>query len=245
MISLEGRSALVTGASGGIGSAIARRLHALGATVGLHGTRAEKLEALAAELGERAHVLAADLADRDAVTDLGKRAEEALGGVHVLVNNAGLTRDGLFVRMKDEDWDRVIEVNLTAAFRLTRALTQPMMKRRGGRVINITSVVGVTGNPGQANYCASKAGMIGWTKSLAQEVASRSITANCVAPGFIESEMTDALNDRQRDAILGTIPSKRMGTADEVAACVAFLASDEAAYVTGQTLHVNGGMAMI
>lgn len=245
MISLDGKSALVTGASGGIGGAIARRLHGLGATVGLHGTRAEKLDALAGELGERAHVLAADLTDRDAVVDLGKRAEETLGGVHILVNNAGLTRDGLFVRMKDEDWDRVIEVNLTAAFRLTRTLTQPMMKRRGGRVINITSVVGVTGNPGQANYCASKAGMIGFTKSLAQEVASRGITANCVAPGFIESEMTDALNDKQRDAILGTIPSRRMGTADEVAACVAFLASDEAAYVTGQTLHVNGGMAMI
>ena len=245
MISLEGKSALVTGASGGIGGAIARRLHALGATVGLHGTRAEKLEALAKDLGDRAHVLAADLTDRDAVVDLGKRAEDALGGVHILVNNAGLTKDGLFVRMKDEDWDRVLEVNLTAAFRLTRTLTQPMMKRRGGRVINITSVVGVTGNPGQANYCASKAGMIGFTKSLAQEVASRGITANCVAPGFIESEMTDALNDKQRETILGTIPAKRMGTADEVAGCVAFLASDEAAYVTGQTLHVNGGMAMI
>ena len=245
MISLEGKSALVTGASGGIGGAIARRLHGLGATVGLHGTRAERLEALAGELGERAHALAADLSDRDAVVDLGKRAEDALGGVHILVNNAGLTRDGLFVRMKDEDWDRVLEVNLTAAFRLTRTLTQPMMKRRGGRVVNITSVVGVTGNPGQANYCASKAGMIGFTKSLAQEVASRGITANCVAPGFIESEMTDALNDKQRETILGTIPSRRMGTADEVAAAVAFLASDEAAYVTGQTLHVNGGMAMI
>ena len=245
MISLEGKSALVTGASGGIGGAIARRLHALGATVGLHGTRAERLDSLAGELGDRAHVLAADLSDRDAVVDLGKRAEDTLSGVHILVNNAGLTRDGLFVRMKDEDWDRVLEVNLTAAFRLTRTLTQPMMKRRGGRVVNITSVVGVTGNPGQANYCASKAGMIGFTKSLAQEVASRGITANCVAPGFIESEMTDALNDKQRETILGTIPSKRMGTADEVAAAVAFLASDEAAYMTGQTLHVNGGMAMI
>ena len=245
MIDLSGKGALVTGASGGIGGAITRRLHALGATVGLHGTRAEKLEALAGELGDRTHVLAANLADRDAVADLGKRAEDALGGVHILVNNAGITADGLFVRMKDDDWDRVLEINLGAAFRLTRALTQPMMKRRGGRVINITSVVGVTGNPGQANYCASKAGMIGFTKSLAQEVATRGITANCVAPGFIESEMTDALNDKQREAILGTIPSKRMGTADEVAACVAFLASDEAAYVTGQTLHVNGGMAMI
>ena len=245
MIDLTSKSALVTGASGGIGSEIARVLHARGATVGLHGTRAEKLEALAGELGDRAHVLAANLSDRDAVLDLAKRAEDALGGVHILVNNAGITRDGLFVRMKDEDWDAVLEVNLTAAFRLTRALTQPMMKRRGGRVVNITSVVGVTGNPGQANYCASKAGMIGFTKSLAQEIATRGITANCVAPGFIESEMTDALNDKQRDAILGTIPTKRMGTANEVASAVAFLASDEAAYITGQTLHVNGGMAMI
>ena len=245
MIDLTSKSALVTGASGGIGSEIARVLHARGATVGLHGTRAEKLEALAGELGDRAHVLAANLSDRDAVLDLAKRAEDALGGVHILVNNAGITRDGLFVRMKDEDWDAVLEVNLTAAFRLTRTLTQPMMKRRGGRVVNITSVVGVTGNPGQANYCASKAGMIGFTKSLAQEIATRGITANCVAPGFIESEMTDALNDKQRDAILGTIPTKRMGTANEVASAVAFLASDEAAYITGQTLHVNGGMAMI
>ena len=244
MIDLSGKSALVTGASGGIGSEIARVLHGQGAVVGLHGTRAEKLEALAGELGDRAHVLAANLSDRDAVTDLARRAEEELGGVHILVNNAGITRDGLFVRMKDEDWDAVLEVNLTAAFRLTRALTQPMMKRRGGRVVNITSVVGVTGNPGQANYCASKAGMIGLTKSLAQEIATRGITANCVAPGFIESEMTDALNEKQRDTILGTIPTKRMGTAREVAAAVAFLASDEAAYVTGQTVHVNGGMAM-
>ena len=245
MISLEGRNALVTGASGGIGTAIAKKLHGLGAHVGLHGTRAERLESLRDELGGRATVLAADLSDREAVANLGKRAEDELGGVHILVNNAGITKDGLFVRMKDEDWDRVLEINLGAAFRLTRALTQPMMKRRGGRVVNITSVVGVTGNPGQANYCASKAGMIGFTKSLAQEVATRGITANCVAPGFIESEMTDALNDKQREAILGTIPAKRMGTSDEVAACVAFLASDEAAYVTGQTLHVNGGMAMI
>ena len=245
MIDLTGKSALVTGASGGIGSEIARVLHAQGATVGLHGTRAEKLDALASELGERAHVLAANLSDREAVADLAKRAEDTLGGVHVLANNAGITRDGLFVRMKDEDWDAVLEVNLTAAFRLTRALTQPMMKRRGGRIVNITSVVGVTGNPGQANYCASKAGMIGYTKSLAQEIATRGITANCVAPGFIESEMTDALNDKQREAILGTIPTKRMGTAKEVASAVAFLASDEAAYITGQTLHVNGGMAMI
>ena len=245
MIDLSGRSALVTGASGGIGGAIARTLHTLGATVGLHGTREERLSSLKDELGERAHVLAANLSDRDAVVDLGKRAEDTLGGVDILVNNAGITRDGLFVRMKDEDWDAVLEVNLTSAFRLARTLTQPMMKRRGGRIINITSVVGVTGNPGQANYCASKAGMIGFTKSLAQEVASRGITANCVAPGFIESEMTDALNDKQRDAILGTIPTKRMGTADEVAHAVAWLASDGAGYVTGQTIHVNGGMAML
>ena len=245
MIDLSGKNALVTGASGGIGTAIAKRLHALGATVGLHGTRAERLETLAGEMGERSHVLAADLGDRAAVVDLAKRAEETLGEVHILVNNAGVTGDGLFVRMKDEDWDRVLEINLTAAFRLTRELMHPMMRRRDGRVVNITSVVGVTGNPGQANYCASKAGMIGFTKSLAQEVARRGVTANCVAPGFIESEMTDALNEKQRDAILATIPGKRMGTADEVAACVAFLASDEAAYVTGQTLHVNGGMAMI
>ena len=245
MIELTGKSALVTGASGGIGGAIARQLHGLGATVGLHGTRSEKLEALAGELGERAHVLPANLSDRDAVVDLGKRAEETLGGVHILVNNAGITRDGLFMRMKDEDWDAVLEVNLTAAFRLARTLMQPMMKRRGGRIVNITSVVGVTGNPGQANYCASKAGMIGFTKSLAQEVATRGITANCVAPGFIESEMTDALNDKQRETILGTIPAKRMGTASEVAGAVAFLASDSAAYVTGQTIHVNGGMAML
>ena len=245
MIDLSGKTALVTGASGGIGGAIARALHRQGASVGLHGTRAEKLEALRDELGERAHVLAANLSDRDAVVDLGRRAEETLGGVHILVNNAGITRDGLFVRMKDEDWDAVLEVNLTSAFRLARTLMQPMMKRRGGRIVNITSVVGVTGNPGQSNYCASKAGMIGFTKSLAQEVATRGITANCVAPGFIESEMTDALNDKQREAILGTIPAKRMGTADEVASAVAYLASDEAAYVTGQTIHVNGGMAML
>ena len=245
MISLEGRNALVTGASGGIGGAIARRLHALGASVALHGTRAERLEELAGELGERAHVLAADLSDPAAVAGLAERAEAALGEVHVLVNNAGITKDGLFVRMSDDNWDRVLEVNLSAAFRLTRALLHPMMRRRDGRVINITSVVGVTGNPGQANYCAAKAGMIGLTKSLAREVAPRGVTANCVAPGFIESEMTDALNDKQREAILGTIPAKRMGTAGEVASAVAFLASDEAAYVTGQTLHVNGGMAMI
>jgi 3-oxoacyl-[acyl-carrier protein] reductase len=245
MLDLTGRKALVTGSSGGIGEAVARMLHRQGATVGLHGTRVEKLEALAGELGERAVVFAADLSKRDDVKALGARAEAELGGVDILVNNAGITRDGLFVRMSDADWDSVLEVNLTAAFRLTRELTHPMMRRRFGRIVNITSIVGVTGNPGQANYCASKAGMIGFSKSLAQEIASRNVTVNCVAPGFIESAMTGKLNDKQKDTIMGAIPMKRMGTADEVASSVAFLASNEAAYVTGQTLHVNGGMAMI
>lgn len=245
MFELTGRKALVTGASGGIGEAIARVLHAQGAIVGLHGTRREKLDALAGELGDRVHVLPADLTDRDAVKALGEEAEARLEGVDILVNNAGITRDGLFVRMSDDDWDSVLEVNLTSVFRLTRQLAHPMMRRRYGRVINITSVVGVTGNPGQANYCASKAGMIGFSKSLAQEIASRNVTVNCVAPGFIESAMTGKLNDKQKDAIMGAIPMKRMGTGAEVAAAVAFLATEEAAYVTGQTLHVNGGMAMI
>ncbi|WP_425418822.1 3-oxoacyl-[acyl-carrier-protein] reductase [Oricola indica] len=245
MFELTGRKALVTGASGGIGEAIARTLHAQGAIVGLHGTRREKLDALAGDLGDRVHVFPADLTDRDAVKALGETAEETLEGVDILVNNAGITRDGLFVRMSDDDWDAVLEVNLTSVFRLTRQLTHPMMRRRYGRIVNITSVVGVTGNPGQANYCASKAGMIGFSKSLAQEVASRNITVNCVAPGFIESAMTDKLNDKQKDAIMGAIPMKRMGTGPEVAASVAFLAAEEAAYVTGQTVHVNGGMAMI
>ncbi len=245
MFELTGRKALVTGASGGIGEAIARMLHAQGATVGLHGTRREKLDALAADLGERVHVFPADLSDRDAVKGLGEEAEATLDGVDILVNNAGITKDGLFVRMSDDDWDSVIEVNLTSVFRLTRQLAHPMMRRRYGRIVNITSVVGVTGNPGQANYCASKAGMIGFSKSLAQEIASRNVTVNCVAPGFIESAMTDPLNDKQKDAIMGAIPMKRMGTGAEVAASVAFLATEEAAYVTGQTIHVNGGMAMI
>ncbi|PSM17112.1 MULTISPECIES: 3-oxoacyl-[acyl-carrier-protein] reductase [Nitratireductor] len=245
MLDLTGRKALITGASGGIGEAVARLLHAQGANVGLHGTRVEKLEALAGELGERVTIFPADLSDRAAVKALGQKAEAELDGVDILVNNAGITRDGLFVRMSDDDWDAVLEVNLTAVFRLTRELTHPMMRRRFGRIVNITSVVGVTGNPGQANYCASKAGMIGFSKSLAQEVASRNITVNCVAPGFIESAMTGKLNDKQRDAIMGAIPMKRMGTGAEVAAAVAFLASTEAAYMTGQTLHVNGGMAMI
>ncbi|MEQ8295463.1 MAG: 3-oxoacyl-[acyl-carrier-protein] reductase [Nitratireductor sp.] len=245
MLDLTGRKALITGASGGIGEAVARLLHAQGARVGLHGTRVEKLEALAGELGERVALFPADLSDRAAVKALGQKAEAELDGVDILVNNAGITRDGLFVRMSDDDWDAVLEVNLTAVFRLTRELTHPMMRRRFGRIVNITSVVGVTGNPGQANYCASKAGMIGFSKSLAQEVASRNITVNCVAPGFIESAMTGKLNDKQRDAIMGAIPMKRMGSGAEVAAAVAFLASTEAAYMTGQTLHVNGGMAMI
>ena len=245
MFDLTGRKALVTGASGGIGEAIARALHAQGAVVGLHGTRIERLEALAGELGDRAKLFPADLSDRDEVKALGAKAEAELEGVDILVNNAGITRDGLFVRMSDADWDAVIEVDLTAVFRLTRELTHPMMRRRFGRIVNITSVVGVTGNPGQANYCAAKAGMIGFSKSLAQEIASRSVTVNCVAPGFIESAMTGKLNDRQKEAIMGAIPMRRMGTGAEVASAVAWLASDEARYVTGQTLHVNGGMAMI
>jgi 3-oxoacyl-[acyl-carrier protein] reductase len=245
MFDLTGRKALVTGASGGLGEAIARTLHAQGATVGLHGTRVEKLETLAGELGERVKLFPADLSKRDDVKALGAKAEAELEGVDILVNNAGITRDGLFVRMSDEDWDAVLEVNLTAVFRLTRELTHPMMRRRFGRIVNITSVVGVTGNPGQANYCASKAGMIGFSKSLAQEIASRNITVNCVAPGFIESAMTGRLNDKQRETIVGAIPMRKMGVGDDVAAAVAYLTSDEAGYVTGQTLHVNGGMAMI
>lgn len=245
MFDLTGRKALVTGASGGIGEAIARALHRAGASVGLHGTRREKLEEVAASLGDRAMVFPANLADRDEQKALAETVESQMQGVDILVNNAGVTRDGLFVRMSDEDWDSVIEIDLTAAFRLTRGLTHPMMRRRFGRIINITSIVGVTGNPGQANYCAAKAGMIGFSKSLAQEIASRSVTVNCIAPGFIASAMTDKLNDKQKDAIMGAIPMKRMGEADEIAAAAVFLASNEAAYVTGQTLHVNGGMAMI
>ncbi len=245
MFDLTGKKALVTGATGGLGEEIARMLHGAGATVGLHGTRAEKLESLAAELGDRAKIFPANLSDRDAVKALGQKAEAELEGVDILVNNAGITKDGLFVRMSDADWDAVLEVNLTAMFRLTRELTHPMMRRRYGRIINITSIVGVTGNPGQANYCASKAGMIGLTKSLAQEIASRNVTVNCVAPGFIESAMTEKLNDKQKEAIMGAVPMKRMGKGAEIAAAVLYLASNEAAYVTGQTLHVNGGMAMI
>ena len=245
MFDLTGKKALITGASGGIGEAIARAFHAQGAIVGLHGTRQEKLEAMASELGDRTHIFPANLADRDAVKALAQKAEADLGGVDILVNNAGITKDGLFVRMSDADWDSVLEVNLGSVFRLTRELTHPMMRRRAGRIISITSVVGVTGNPGQANYCASKAGMIGFSKSLASEIATRNVTVNCVAPGFIESAMTDKLNEKKKEAIMAAIPARRMGSGAEVAAAVVFLASDEAAYVTGQTIHVNGGMAMI
>lgn len=244
MFDLTGRKALVTGATGGIGGAIARALHARGATVALSGTRREALEALASELGERAHPVEANLSDKDSVEALVPAAEAAMSGLDVLVNNAGVTRDNLFLRMKDDEWEQVLAVNLTAAFRLSRAAVKGMMRRRFGRIVNIGSVVGSTGNPGQGNYAASKAGLIGLTKALAAEVASRNITVNLVAPGFIESPMTDALNDKQREAILGTIPMGRLGTGAEVASAVVYLASDEAAYVTGHTVHVNGGMAM-
>ena len=245
MFDLSGKTALVTGASGGIGVAIAEALHAAGATVGLHGTRKERLQEIADGLGERAHVLPADISTAEGVKALAEAATEAMGQVDILVNNAGITRDGLFVRMSDEDWDAVMDINLKSVFRLTRELAYPMMRRKGGRIVNISSVVGVTGNPGQGNYCASKAGMIGMSKSLAAEIASRGVTVNCVAPGFIETPMTDALNDKQKDAILSTVPMKRLGSGAEVASAVVYLASREAAYVTGQTLHVNGGMAMI
>jgi 3-oxoacyl-[acyl-carrier protein] reductase len=245
MFDLTGKTALVTGASGGIGRAIAMALHGQGATVALSGTRQEALEALAGELADRVHVLPANLSDRASVDGLVPSAEAAMGSLDILVNNAGITRDNLFMRMKDAEWDQVLAVNLTAGFVLMRAAIKGMMKRRFGRIIGITSVVGVTGNPGQANYAASKAGMIGMSKSLAIEVASRNITVNCIAPGMIETAMTDDLNDRQKEAILGRIPAGRLGHATEIAAATAYLASSEAAYVTGQTLHVNGGMAMI
>lgn len=245
MFRLDGKVALVTGASGGIGGAIARALHAQGAVVGLSGTKLAALEGLAGELGERAHVLPADLSQPAAEEDLVKRCEAAAGSLDILVNNAGLTRDGLLLRMKDEDWETVLTVNLSAGFRLSRAALRGMMKRRWGRILAITSVVGATGNPGQANYAASKAGMVGFTKALAQEVASRNVTANCIAPGFIATAMTDALNDQQRDAILAKVPAGRLGTPADIAAAVVYLASEEASYVTGATLHVNGGMAML
>jgi len=246
MFDLTGKRALVTGASGGIGAAIARALYNAGASVALSGTRVEPLEALKAELGERAFVVPANLSDATSVDGLPKAAEAALGGsVDILVNNAGLTRDQLAMRMKDEDWDQVLAVNLTAAFKLAKAGLRGMMKSRWGRIISITSIVGVTGNPGQANYAASKAGLIGMSKSLAQEVASRGVTVNCVAPGFIATPMTAVLDDGQQDKLKSAIPMGVMGTPEDIAAAVLYLASNEAGYVTGQTLHVNGGMAMI
>ena len=245
MFDLSGKAALVTGASGGIGGAIARALHKQGATVTLSGTRADALEKLKGELGERAHAIAARMDDAADIDRLLKDAEAAMGKVDILVNNAGITRDNISMRMKDEEWEKVLQVNLTGTFRLTRAAMRGMMRRRFGRVINITSIVGVTGNAGQANYAAAKAGLIGMSKSLAQELASRAITVNCVAPGFIATPMTDVLTDEQKKGILGRVPADRLGTSDEIAAGVVYLASDEAAYVTGQTLHINGGMAMI
>ncbi|KAA8610648.1 3-oxoacyl-[acyl-carrier-protein] reductase [Salipiger aestuarii] len=245
MFDLTGKCALVTGASGGIGGEIARALHAAGATVGLSGTRGAPLEALAAELGERAFVLPCNLSDPEAVSALPKQAIAAMGAVDILVNNAGINRDNLIMRMSDEDWQSVIDVNLTATFKLCKGVLRGMMKARWGRIVNISSIVGATGNPGQGNYAASKAGMIGMSKSLAFEVASRGITVNAVAPGFIETAMTDKLNDEQKTGILGQIPSGRMGSAQEIAAAVLYLASPEAGYVTGSTLHVNGGMAML
>jgi len=245
LFDLAGKTALITGATGGIGSAIAQALHAQGATVALSGTRGEVLDLLQRKLGERSHIFQCDLARSEEVEKLVPLAETAMGSLDILVNNAGITRDMLALRMKDEDWAGVLDVNLTAVFRLARAALRGMMKRRFGRIIGITSVVGVTGNPGQANYAASKAGMIGLTKALAREVASRSITVNCVAPGFIETAMTSALAEKQKESLLGGIPAGRLGAPAEVAAAVVYLASAEAAYTTGQTLHVNGGMAMI
>lgn len=245
MFDLSGRKALVTGATGGLGGAIARALHAQGATVALSGTRAEALEALAGELGERTHVVPANLAEAASVEALVPAAEATLGGLDILVNNAGITRDNLFLRMKDEEWEQVISVNLTAAFRLSRAAVKGMMRRRAGRIVNIGSVVGTTGNPGQGNYAAAKAGLVGLTKALAAEVASRNVTVNCVSPGFITSPMTDVLNEKQREGILTRVPAGRLGTGAEIGAAVVYLASDEAAYVTGHNLHVNGGMAMV
>ena len=245
MFDLTGKAALVTGASGGIGGAIARALHGQGATVAVSGTRTEALSALTAALGARAHVVAARMDDAADIDRLAKEAEQAMGKIDILVNNAGITRDNISMRMKDEEWEKVLQVNLTGTFRLARAVMRGMMRRRFGRIVNITSVVGVTGNPGQANYAAAKAGLIGMSKSLALELASRNITVNCVAPGFIATPMTDALNEEQKKAILARVPGERLGTPQEIAAGVVYLASDEAAYVTGQTLHINGGMAMI
>lgn len=245
MFDLNGKTALVTGATGGIGGSIAKALHAQGAVVGLSGRNEEKLKALAAELGDRVHVLPADLSNSEAIDALVKSADEAMGQIDILVNNAGLTRDNLSMRMKDEEWQDVLDVNLTAPFKLAKAVQRGMMKRRSGRIINISSVVGTTGNPGQCNYVASKAGMVGWSKAMGQEVASRGITVNCVAPGFIATAMTESLTDDQKEKINATIPMGRMGSDDDIAAAVTYLASDEASYITGATIHVNGGMAMV
>ena len=245
MFNLTGKTALITGASGGIGAAIAKSLHAAGATIAISGTRQSVLEELKTQIGENVHVLPCNLSNVEDVEKLIPAAEAAMGGLDILINNAGITKDGLAMRMKDDDWQSVIDVNLTSNFRLCRAAMRGMMKKRWGRIINITSIVGVTGNPGQVNYVASKAGIIGMTKSIAQELAARNVTANCVAPGFIATPMTDVLNEKQKEAILGRIPSGRMGGPGDIAAAVLYLASEEAGYVTGQTLHVNGGMAMI
>lgn len=245
MFDLTGKTALITGASGGIGAEIARVLHGAGATVGLSGTRIEPLETLAAELGERAFVLPCNLSDAAAVEELPKQAAAAMGSVDILVNNAGITRDGLAMRMSDDDWQQVIDVNLTSTFRLSRGVLRGMMKTRWGRIVNISSIVGTTGNAGQANYAAAKAGMVGMSKSMAAEVASRGVTVNCIAPGFIATAMTDKLNDEQRERLLVKIPAGRMGEVRDIAAAVLYLSSEEGGYVTGSTLHVNGGMAMI
>lgn len=245
MFDLSGKTALVTGASSGIGTAIAKALHAQGATVAISGTRKDALDAIAGEMKDRVHVLPCNLADKDAVEALIPSANEKMERVDILVNNAGITKDNIFIRLKDEDWDQVIAVNLTAQFRLARAAAKDMMRKRFGRIIGITSVVGFTGNAGQGNYAAAKAGMIGMMKSLAAELASRNVTANCIAPGFIATPMTDALNEAQKKAILDTVPAKRLGTAEDIAAAAVYLASDEAGYVTGTTIHVNGGMAML
>jgi 3-oxoacyl-[acyl-carrier protein] reductase len=245
MFDLKGKGALVTGASGGIGGAIAKALHAQGASVAISGTNKDKLDALAADLGSRVFVLPCDLRDRAAVTKLGEDAEKALGQVDILVNNAGITHDNLFMRMKDEEWDDVIAVNLSSVFILTRYILRNMMRRRAGRIVNIASISGVLGNPGQPNYAASKAGLVGMTKSLAREVSSRGITANCIAPGFISTPMTNALTPKQTETIAAAIPAQKFGKPEDVAAAVVFLASDEAGYVTGETMHINGGMVMM
>ena len=245
MFDLKEKTALITGATGGIGGAIAKAMHAQGATVGISGTRAERLEALASELGDRVFVLPCDLRDRPAVEQLPAAAEKVLGQVDIVVNNAGITHDNLFMRMKDEEWDDVLAVNLTSVFILTRGILRNMMRRRYGRIVNIASISGVLGNPGQGNYAASKAGLVGMTKSLAREVASWGITANCIAPGFIATAMTDALTPKQTEAIAAAIPTQTFGKPEDIAAAAVFFASDEAAYVTGETMHVNGGMVMV